>query len=303
MAAPTRSLELMFDCLSPSRLEEACLAFSDRGAPVPSVIWSPKPHQLMHPLIDRFWHICSGLCRDDGLFHATDLRLADFETLADWTMVVRIEPASGTLTYAHYGKGIADHFGSDMTGLTTDHFGGHISQFFNATYREVSRRKEWVLTEHEPPKQVFVCSWRRLLLPLIGAENNVTGFLAINVPESPLRAGLDLVPEPLFVLDACGSVRFANTFARTLFGIHATVSKEVSFAEVTGIELKPPDAPEEMFARTIVDNRVERLRVGDRLEDDFLITISGAIHSGNAYYIVMLRLLLAQGSSAVPKFE
>ena len=294
MTASKGSFELMLDCLPPTELEEACLAFSNAGSQVPSVIWSPGKRQFLHPLIERFAQRCSQLCRADGFFHAHDVNPADFGTLADWMMILRIDPEAGKLVYAHYGDGIADHFGRNMTGKTTDDFGGHISNFFNAVYQEVKRRRAWVLTEHEPPKQIFVCAWRRLVVPLLGTHDDVTGFIAINVPESPLRAGLDLVPEPIFVLDSSLDLRFANTFARTLFALQMSGYQGVNFSDLTGIDLSPSVAPEEMFARSTIDNQVVHLQIADRLEDDFLVTVSGAIHSGNSFYIVMLRMLTSK---------
>lgn len=291
MTEANRSLELMLGCLSPSQFEDACLAFSKAGASTPIVIWSPDRIQLMHPLIERFWNLCRERLRVDGQLYAEDLNLADFDTLVDWLMVLRVDPANDSFVYAHYGKGIAEHFGRDMSGRSTTDFGGHISEFFTAAYREVRRQRQWLLTDHEPPRQIFVCSWRRLIVPLVGGQDRITGFIAINVPESPLRAGLDMVPEPLLVLDSSQNVRFANAFARSLFGIDATTGHECRFDSLTGIPLNPPDTPEGMFAQSIVDNRIRQLRISDRLLDDFLITISGAVHSGKAYYIVMLRIL------------
>ena len=152
-----------------------------------------------------------------GLPLASSFKINEIQSLADWTILLRREPGSDDYTYCQYGEGIADHYGQDMTGRAVSDLSGHISIFIAALYQAAIIRRESVLSEHEAPSVAFVHSWRRLIIPLAEADGTINSFAVGNIPDSPLRAGLDIVPDPAFVFDQNQLLRFANSAACRLF--------------------------------------------------------------------------------------
>ena len=152
------------------------------------VIWSPGLHELQDPLLRRFAECCERWMDEAGRVRADAFDRTALDGLSQWLMIV--EPTVDGFVYSHYGQAIVDHYGRDMTGESSREIGGHISQFFEALYVACARRREWVLSEHEPPKSVFVRSWRRLIVPLFDADDEtVLRFAVLNVPERCSRRG------------------------------------------------------------------------------------------------------------------
>ena len=271
------------------KMDLARTLFAQHDAPTPIVKWDPLPHDMRHPLIARFDHICGELLHTDGRILQEDFDFQRFASLHDWIMLVDVETGGHDFRYLHYGKGIAEHFGRDMTGRRTSEFGGHIGVFFTALYIAVVRRKERVLSEHEPPRRIFVRTWRRLIVPLIGRDGTVARIAAINLPENELRAGLEIIPDPVFVVDEDGAVRFANPAARTLSPQVRKGGYGGQLSDRCGIEIGVTMTPLEMVETAQVDNRLCRLRVGKAIADDFVVTVSATIHSDQAFYVVMIR--------------
>lgn len=285
-------LDMLADSLMPSGADFVAHMFIASGARAPLIVWSPGPGDFESPLIERFAAQCRRLAEPDGTVPRAGLDLAAFEGLADWMMLLDALPDGRSFRYAHYGRGIADHFGRDMTGLTTADFGGHISQFFAALYVAARRRRQWVLSEHEPPRQVFVRSWRRLIVPLTSGDGAVCGFLAINVPDNQLRAGLEMIPDPVFIVDEGGIVRFANGAARDLFRADPLRGPGRTLRDLTGIVLEAELPPLDMAARRVVHDRVY-VSLGGAVADEFLVTVNATTHRGRAFYVVMVRLMVA----------
>lgn len=280
------AVETIADSLLPAGLDRL---FVGAGARAPHIVWSPGRSDLQHPLIEAFSVACDAVAGQDGQVRADRVLPDLLDRFGDWMMVLDVLPGGEDFRYAHYGRGIADHFGRDMTGNLSADFGGHIGTFFTALYRAAFLRRERVLSEHEPPIQVFVRSWRRLIVPLIGADGTVVRFAAINVPDHELRAGLDIVPDPVFLVDEDRIVRYANPAARELFHTDPLRSPGCTLQSVTGISLAMEVPPLEMIGRRMVDDRVY-LTVGGAISDRFLVTVSGALHRGQGFYVVLVRL-------------
>ncbi|MEM9061148.1 MAG: hypothetical protein AAGD13_11875 [Pseudomonadota bacterium] len=294
MTAPVKETRqgesFLAECLIQGSSIELEWTFSLAGARPPEVIWSPTVRQLMNPLIKRFFEICRSKLRPAGCLHWNDVSVADFGGLADWIMHLRRGPGPAEYTYLHYGRGIAGHYARDMTGKTTANFGGHISQFFTSVYDAARVRREWVLTEHEPPKPVFVFRWRRLIVPLVSEDHEVCGFIAINIPENALRAGLDIVPDPVFVTDGSQHIRYSNIAARRVFDGPASTHVTKSLGDVLGIDLHIERSPYEMYENCEVVDEIGTLSVGSTVSDRFLLTISGFVHEDRSFYIVIVRM-------------
>ena len=289
--------DFLAECLVRGSRAEVDWTFNLAQAKAPVIVWSPKDTQLVNPLIIKFAEICRNRSRAPGRLFRSDIEMADFGTLADWIMEVTRDDGD-SFTYAHYGRGIASHYGHDMTGLSTAHFGEHISQFFGAVYRASARRREWVLTEHEPPKQILVLSWRRLIVPVLAEDGAVSGFLAINIPENALRAGLEIVPDPVFVADGSQIIRYSNAAAQTMFAPRGPIHVGRPLEEVLGCPVRLELTPDEMFERGSVTDQVAELSLGSSLTDDVLLTASGFTHGGRSFYVVIVKMLVPQVNAA-----
>ncbi|CAN0605169.1 unnamed protein product, partial [Ectocarpus sp. 12 AP-2014] len=69
---------------------------------------------------------------------------------------------------------------------------GVVMDFFYAVYRAVLIRPEPLYTEHEPPAEVGVKLWHRLMLPLVDDGGKVIRVLVGNVPgewRKPVKDG------------------------------------------------------------------------------------------------------------------
>ena len=286
--------EIMADALCRGDQNAVDWSFRANGAAPPSMIWSPINSQISNPIIERFANLCRRKLRPNGSLYRADFTLEEFGSLTDWVMLVDLDIARSRLVYTHYGAGISRHFGRDMTGRTTDDFPSHIGQFFLATYKASARRREWLLTDHEPPEQVFVNSWRRLLVPVHNSNNSVDGFIALNVPENPLRAALDIMPDPVFVLDKTQSIRYTNPKAAELFPQWPSKRDANDFRSITGIDLDLHILPSTMVERNVVDTKVHNVPIADGAPEDVLTTVSAALYRGRAFYIVLARIAVGQ---------
>lgn len=287
--SPADTVDLIADSLRNGRKGALRRLFSRAGAPAPVILWSPGRAELQNPLIQRFADLCETLMDDNGRVPASAVDLAGFGPLADWMM--RVEPAGEHVRYIHYGKSIADHLGQDMTGRTSAEFESYITEFFDALYRAAAERAEWVYSEHEPPAHVFVRVWRRLIVPLFDdAGREVTGFLAINLPENELRVGLELMVDPVFVLDGEGRAHYANRAAQAMFGFGPDRVNGATLEALTGIALDAGLSPADMYARQAVQDSVQ-LALRGSIAERLLMTVSAAQHRNHAFYIVVMRLI------------
>lgn len=282
-------VELITESLMPGHRDALRRIFNSHGARSPMIIWSPQNEEMQSAQMRRFAAICEEFADAEGRIKASAFDPQAFNSLANWIMVVAIE--GDEYRYLHYGRGIADFYGRDMTGETTEGFTSHIAGFFKALYRAAAERHEWVLSEHEPPARVFVRSWRRLIVPLSSDDGEeVTQFAVINLPENELRAGLELMVDPVFVLDAEQTVQYANRSARRMFGIDASNMVDSALKDLTTIDLDLPRSPGEMLAHEFTEDSVQ-LYLRDDVAERLVTTVSAAEHRGTAFYIVVMRLI------------
>ena len=261
--------------------------FNSAGFAAPRVTWSPGRHELRHPAQGRFAAICDRMRDATGHVTERNFDLGKFGSLVDRMMV--LVPDGAHYRYVHYGREIARHYGRDPTGGSTADFPAHITRFFDLVYQAASERREWVLTEHEPPTPVFVRLWRRLIVPvMVVSGERVVRFVALNLAENELRSGLELLPDPVFVTDGERAVLFANSAARKEFGLPDLHLSGPRLGELAGLmpERLPPT--EEMLARQLVERcRVVRERAG--MHDFYEVSVSAAEHRCGALYVVVLR--------------
>ena len=266
--------------------------FRAAGARPPLIEWQPDPESITHPIVRAFGAKCRMRVNSDGHLTVDAFSIDDFGTMSQWALLLDVETPDGPFRYLHYGSQIADHFGRDMTGETSDAFGGHISKFFSMLYREVVDRREWVLSEHEPPANVFVSSWERLIVPLVDGTGEVRRIAVANVAENELRAGLDLLVDPVFVLDRDELILYANPAAKRYFRVSPHSIAPARLHDVTGISLDDVPNPDHMLTQ---GDPVERIELVDRggLLERLSVTVSSARHRGRAYHIVVMRAATA----------
>ncbi len=265
-------------------------AFLAQGRMPPFVRWSPADLELAHPVFARFAAHLRDAADAEGRLWRRSIDVATFPGVRDWLMLLERDDPASDLRYRHYGAGIADHFGRDMTGQSLRAFGGHISDFFEALYAETARRREIVLSVHEPPAGVFVSRWRRLLAPLLDDDGEVNAFVGVNIPENDLRAGLDIVPDPVLVADGAQRLHYLNRAARDLFGLARFEMPRLTLLEATGVELDLSATPEEMVGRNAVTDSVH-FTFNGAIAQRCMVTTSGVALRGRCYYVVMVRLL------------
>ena len=274
------------------QLPEAPLAalFAGAGARPPVVLWSPGNAALHQPLLRRFAALARNCANPDDTLNRRDIDLAAFGDLTDWMAQLDYGPAAGELIYRHYGPGIARLKGRDMTGSAIA-FEPHIRIFFTAVYEAVARARRPVLTEHQPPPDVFVHQWLRLIYPVSDGRSTaaaplpVTGFLALIYPENLLAPGLEAMADPVLVTDQELMVLFANHAARRQFDHGRSRSWRLPLFEYTGLDFAPT-----VSARDLADSgRVLAMRshrVSGALLSRMAIRVSGLLHNGHAYYML-----------------
>jgi diguanylate cyclase (GGDEF)-like protein/PAS domain S-box-containing protein len=181
-------------------------------------LWQPREADLpARPLaaVMRWW---AGLPRSDSL---PSIKAIDPQALgpaADHLLIVEPIEAGQDFVYRYYGAGVARADGHDMTGQRASALGDHAGLFVMATYRAVLMRRQPLYTEHEPPQNLFVTQYDRLILPLADADGKANRLVVGNVPEAPMRTLVDTVMDGVLVLDRAGRIRMANPAALAMLG-------------------------------------------------------------------------------------
>lgn len=264
--------------------------FAEAGSPPPFVLWTPKTDMVENKLIRRFISHCRTLENSDGTLPADKTNLDQFGAMKEWLMLLTPIEDGQFFRYDHYGAGISRVYGKDMGGASTRDFPGHISAFFNSVYLAVTKRRERVLTIHQPPKQVFVSTWWRMIMPVTSSDGEIAHIIALNTPEHELRPGLEILPVPVLIMDADRVVRYANKEARQFFdnGSYGPWSRRLF--EYSGLDLEITESPEEILdhgmAQTSLCRHVKHQRIGQ-----FAATISAALHHDTAFYVILLQPL------------
>jgi PAS domain-containing protein len=231
--------------LAQGRSDAAGALFAAHGAPAPMIVWRPTLVDAGHPILRSFLRGCGD---SGGPLPVTWLDSEEFAALADWTMIVAPVAGSGDdYVYRHYGAKIAEVYQADLTGQHTSSIGGHVALFFTALYNATSRRREPVLSVHEPPRQVFVRAWRRLIQPLTDGDGTIVCHAVANVPDNDLRAGLEVLPHAVMVVAAGGDVCYANRAACLLFGQPRSPLAGMGLGTFTGLDVRLPESPDRLI--------------------------------------------------------
>lgn len=266
--------------------------FNAAGVRPPLVLWSPSDGELTEPLIRAFVRRIRTVADDLGRVRASDLQPETLGDLSRWCMLLSEDAPDGPFRYRFFGENLLPYATrGDQTGSTPDDYGGYIGAFFGALYRAAAERREWVFSDHEPPRELFVRSWQRLVVPLYDdGLTRATGFVVIAIPENTFRAGLDLILDPVFVLDDAQVVRYCNRAARRSFKqTSGGCACGITLRDATGIALDIGMTPTEVLARGEPVELVELLPKGGIVER-VALTVSATQHRGHAFHVVVMRM-------------
>ena len=289
-ATPYQEADRLYKDLASGRTDTAGQLFARQGASAPVIVWAPSDRDFRHPSIRAFVRTLEPAMDDIGRVFLSAFDSDQLSGLSDWAMLLTPQPDGRNFRYLYYGSGIADHYGQDMTGKTTNDFPGHIGTFFTALYRAVCDRRQWVLSEHEPPSAIFVQAWRRLIVPLLDPRGDVAQIVALNVPENPLRAGLDAMPDPILVVGPDNRIRFANQGARQTFAqltTTASLSGEYAIEHLFGPNLRASDPEAHLPHGRQIEEDVTYL-LSDTMRLDFTLTMRATLYRDDTYYIAAL---------------
>jgi PAS domain-containing protein len=151
------------------------------------------------------------------------------------------------------------------------------------------RRGERAYSEHEPPRVIFVRVWQRLIVPLYDEKGDVERILALNVPDNELRAGLELMVDPVFVLHANETVVYLNRAAHLLFSTPSNATGQ-SLEALTGIPLESTLTPEDMLRQHKIEDSV-RLTIRESIVERLVMTVSATQYRDETFYVVVMRLI------------
>ncbi|MEO0913049.1 MAG: PAS domain-containing protein [Pseudomonadota bacterium] len=264
--------------------------FRAEGSAPPFLLWSPTPEEIRNPLGRAFAEKCTALTGPEGLLRARDLDPEAFGPIAGNIMILSATDCPRTFHYDYYGKAIIAAFGQDMTGRTTQDFARHIAVFFSALYQAARSRREWVLSEHEPPRQIFVQSWLRIIVPAVDEKGEVTKFIVFNHADNALRAGLEIIPDPVLVVDGEGRICHANPAANAIWSADDRPALAGDFTDITGLPLPSGTTPEKLLHEQRCADTVE-LTLRNALITRFAMTVSATLYREQAFYVVSLRMM------------
>ena len=272
--------------LAQGRADTASALFAAHGAPAPLIVWRPTLADAQHPILRSFLRGCG---ENSGPLPVSWLDSEEFAALADWAMVVAPVGTDGEdFSYRHYGSKIAEVYRADLTGQRTSSIGGHVALFFTALYNAVAVRREPVLSVHEPPRQVFVRAWRRVIQPLTDDGGTIVCYAVANVPDNDLRAGLEVLPHAVMVVTAGGEVCYANRAACLLFGQPRSPLAGMGLDAFTGLDIVLPESPD----RVILDGhpREEReLLLRNGIIVPVRLTIGSTFYRDLPLYVISAR--------------
>ena len=297
-------LDMLAGSLVFGRVEQIAELFSAHHKRAPLIIWSPSKNELPHPAIRAFAAACLSMGDGRQRLKAEQFDVGKLHNLSKWLMIIDVCDGGSDFMYTHYGENIAKFYRTDMTGRRTSQFGGYISAFFSSLYRAAMIRKDWVLSEHEPPDSIFVRRWCRLAIPLTDGLGEVVRFAVLNIPENELRGALDAVPGPSMVANSDMMLVYANAAARDLLEHLGEAEPASPLTKVFGASLDVEESPTALLAAERRVNRAVRLPNTQSLSPGGLrgdvaqATVAGVSFGTRTFYLITLSNESAQPSTA-----
>jgi len=247
------------------RIDTSHRLFQSNGLGAPSIVWAPELTDIQHPVLRRFHRFMTGAAQSHGRVSTEAFEALDLGDLEDHLMVLQVLHNGYDFRYERYGAEIAAHFGTDMTGLLTS-------------------------SVHEPPSEILVQTWRRLIIPLFEPTGEIKRVAVANVPDNDLYTGLNVMPDPVLVCRRDGIVQFANSAAAGTFDWGPRLRIGMSLVDYTGLDIRLPDNAKHEASMTRAGvSRVIGIR--NALLMHFEATVSTVVYRGNPIYVVVLKPL------------
>lgn len=166
--------------------------FRGYGRPPPAIVIDPDPAALdlpEHAALMTFWR---DLPRDDGDLPARSaLRPEELHGMLGDLLLLEAEASGTDFVYRVYGTRVAQNAGQDWTGWSVGamglKIGASLSLFYRGVYVAASLARKPIYTAHEAPEWISHAIWRRLVVPLAGADGAATWFLVANIATAPRR--------------------------------------------------------------------------------------------------------------------
>jgi len=273
--------------LAAGRTDEAGALFRENDARSPLILWRPGLLDVQHPVLRSFVRACRAI--ETGTVPETWIESEEFAALAGWAMVVEALPDKADFVYRHYGSEIAATYGADMNGRRVSDIGGHVSVFFRALYLAAMQRREPVKSVHEPPLQVFVRAWRRVIVPLHDRTGAVRRLAAVNVADNELRAGLDVLPDPVLVVDADGVICFANRAACLFFDHPRGPAPGMLARDFLRCDLTLPECPDRLILEGGHRTQSTRMARGGMVTP-LKLTVGATYYRDRPFYVLSARV-------------
>lgn len=150
----------------------------------PLLVWRPEGRQLEQEqlqFLQRYW---DGLIGEAPAVAASRIDPLEMWPALGFVMLVDVVDDGADFRFRVYGSAIAQSTDFDVTGklMSEAPLQGVVMDFFYAVYRAILIRPEPLYTEHEPPAEIAVKRWHRLMLPLVDDDQKVCRVLVGNVP-------------------------------------------------------------------------------------------------------------------------
>lgn len=154
------------------------------GIAPPFLVWRPESLDLEQEQLQFLLRYWNGLVGEDATVAASKIDPLDMWPALGFIMLLDVVDGGADFRFRVYGSAIAQSAEFDVTGklMSEAPLQGVVMDFFYAVYRAVLIRPEPLYTEHEPPAEIGVKRWHRLMLPLVDDDQKVSRVLVGNVP-------------------------------------------------------------------------------------------------------------------------
>ena len=253
----------------------------------PLVIWSPEAEELHHPLLRTFAGIVAANSTK-GVLQAEALDLDDFNSIKAWLSYLDVVDDGHDYRYRYWGSELVRNFGTDITGNLVSDLPSRTASLFLALYRSIQEKREAVLSIHEPPPEVFVRQWWRMMVPVVSKSGEVQNLLVAAYPQNELRNAFEAMPVPVVVADANANVRFANALSRQYFHNVVVPYRDTTIEAFCGTSIDLPRTPIAMVERGDTITTRSKVVRSDGVVHDCEVTLSGILQGNRAYYLLVL---------------
>lgn len=272
--------------------------FDGLELPPPTILFDPSPFAIPDTALRFFAQICDRQAlRQGGPVPRDSFRMEAFGSMADFMSVVERAPtATGgdspeDWVFAYAGREVELAQEDRLTGRTAGALSRTSQQLMTEVWRHagcgVGAR---VLTAYRSPKALFRKDWQVFSVPLVSGTTgrDVDGFVNYVRARNAIGEGLDVVPDPVLIVDADMSVCMVNEAARQIFGSERPLNAgPLSLADYTRSDM-------EMVGRSILHDRGRR-RMRHRMRSilnghlrQFDASIGQLVEDGRDYIVINL---------------